>query len=466
METAYRAVMERVFYIQRDGQYVVPPKPASQLYFDTNMSKFTELMELTFRYLPIIDEDNFLRTYVGKQLTVYRNAMESLKTRSISKRDAKVACFVKVEKTNFTDKQDPAPRLISPRSPRYHVSIGPTIKTIEKEIYKRIGKVFGSPTVFKGMNASRRGKILKEKWDRFSQPVAIGLDASRFDQHISAIALNWEHRFYVKYNKDKQFGWLLKQQLQNRCYYYGPDGNMSYTTDGTRMSGDMNTSLGNVLIMCGLVYSYMHYCGVKKFELANDGDDCVLIVEAKDRKKTEDSLVEWFETMGFTMKMERHVDVFEEIEFCQSHPVWTPQGYIMVLDPRAGLAKQCVSIKPLDNEKLMKRWLAAVGEGGIALCGGIPIWQEFYKHCYDSAEGMKPLEGDPTQDTGLRRLGIGMKRQYSQIHPATRASFYYAFKISPTAQLSREASIRTTGKTTYTQGYVDKPFVESVGTQY
>lgn len=453
-------MLERVFYILKDSCYVLPPRPERSHFF-TSMEKFDFELKRSFRRIPIMTVDSFLSSYVGKQKTVYSNAVKSLLIKPVEASDAKVSCFVKVEKINFSDKPDPAPRVICPRNPRYHVSIGPTIKSIEKEMYKRIDLVFKSPTVFKGMNAYTRGKNLRAKWERFNSPIAVGLDASRFDQHISQVALEWEHTHYVPYDNTCKFKWLLKQQLTNHCTYRGRDGKFSYTTSGTRCSGDMNTSLGNVLIMCALIYSYMNFIHVDKYELANDGDDCVLIIEKDDEDRFHSQVISWFEAMGITMKVEPSVDVFERVDFCQSRPVWTSDGYIMVLNPRSGLAKQCLSIKPLDSEKLLKRWLATTGVGGMSLAGQIPIWQEFYQHNIRGSEGAKIITGDPTQSSGFIFLCKGMKRQYGMIHPRTRYSFHLAYGISPSEQIAIEERCRAAPLTRFTRNIINKVDIES-----
>lgn len=76
----------------------------------------------------------------------------------------------------------------------------------------------------------------------------------------------------------------------------------------------MNTSSGNCFTMVGLVYSYMTSLGIK-WRLANNGDDCVLMVERRDLNKLQ-GLCKWFSEMGFTMESEGSVDVFEQIVFC------------------------------------------------------------------------------------------------------------------------------------------------------
>ncbi len=113
----------------------------------------------------------------------------------------------------------------------------------------------------KGMDVRTVAKVLREKWDMFPNPVAIGLDASRFDQHVSVPALEFEHSVYLSCFKQKKhrerLAKLLKLQLENHCTGYAEDGVIKYTTTGTRMSGDMNTSLGNCVLMCSLIHSYL-----------------------------------------------------------------------------------------------------------------------------------------------------------------------------------------------------------------
>jgi hypothetical protein len=438
-----RAVKERLLYVKNGvGEFVTPHRPSSQSHFDLCSEPFkTEFVKYVQHAAPLTKEQ-FLGAYGGRRRTVYNSAMISLQSFPLLRKDSYIDFFVKTEKVNFTAKEDPVCRGISPRTPRYHVSLGPYIKRIEHEVYNIIAAIFGSVTVFKGLNAAARGKQMLEHWDHFDDPVAIGLDASRFDQHVSYEALTWEHNIYKQFFiGDKWFARLLSWQLNNVGFGRVPNGDLKFKLKGGRMSGDMNTALGNCLLMCNMIYGYMKSIKVGKFRLANDGDDCVLFVERKDLWKLQ-TLPDWFVKMGFDMKVERPVDVFEQIEFCQAQPILTPQGCIMVRKYPVSVSKDCLSIKPLLNEKLFRRWIAAVGEGGLSLVGGIPIVQEFYQCLLRNSRGARPLANDPTQETGLRQLAVGMKREYSKIHFETRVSFWRAFGIDPARQLAIEQVYR------------------------
>lgn len=443
VNNAITSVVERMLYVKdKSGKLVRPPAPCHIAYKQTLEHEKEHFRKLVKPTAPLTREQ-FLGTYVGRKRTIYENAFQSLRIKSFRVSDSYINWFLKCEKIAFTDSKSPVPRGISPRSPRYHVLLGPFIKRIEKNVYDVIAGMFGGKTVFKGLNAFERGRHLKSMWDEFTDPVAIGLDASRFDQHVSEAALVWEHNIYkMYYPNNKFFSYLLDLQIDNKCFGNLPDCRLEFSVEGKRMSGDMNTSLGNCLLMSSMVHAYCRELNLKKFRLANDGDDCVLIIERKDLPKLE-NLHEWFLDMGFNMKREPEVDVFERIEFCQSQPVWTPEGHIMVRNPHTCLSKDCVSLIPLTTPKLAKRWMTAVGEGGVALAGGIPVHQEFYQRLVTLGKGYTPLVGDISQLTGVQYLGKGMKRQYGEIHWLTRVSYWRAFGIPPDRQTALEQEYKT-----------------------
>jgi len=242
--------------------------------------------------------------------------------------------------------------------------------------------------------------------------------------------------------KNKLFAKLLKWQLVNKCFGRLKEGTIKFIVQGARMSGDMNTALGNCLLMSCMVYAFCKSVGIEKMRLANDGDDCVLIIERGDLWKT-DTLPDWFLTMAFSMKVEDPVYQFEEIEFCQSKPVWTPEGYIMVRNPRAAIAKDVISTSCLPHVHVFKTWMKAVGMGGMALTGGIPIMQDFYARLLSLAGDVEERMTYDMEEQGFFRMGKGMNRQYGHIHWRTRLSFWIAFGIEPDRQKALELEVTT-----------------------
>jgi len=430
-----RALLERVFYVKSGDAFVRTPQPTPDA-FDRLETVKQHFMSMN-QYAAPMTAMQFAGTYVGRRRINYEIAANSLARVPLGPIDSTIRAFIKAEKYNFTVKSNPAPRIIQPRDPRYIVESGRYIKPIEKKIYKQIDTLFRSKAIFKGLNAEQRGYYMFNHWNHFRNPVAVGLDAKRFDQHVSRPALEWEHTIYkTYYPRDKYFKQLMHWQLANRGTAHCNEGSVTYTTDGCRMSGDSNTALGNCLLMSSMVYSYAEWLNIE-IRLANDGDDCVIIMEEENLHAFNQGIDAYFLELGFEMTVEPPVRVLEEIEFCQCHPVFDGQKYIMVRDPRVAISKDTVAIKPLDNPKVMARWAAAVGEGGMHLTGGIPVWQDFYSYYVRVANGAKPLN-DPTMETGTARMARGMYRKYQQPSTSARLSFYLAFGISPHDQIVLE----------------------------
>lgn len=424
-----------------DGSFSPPLKPNPTAF--ERLHSVVQLFKNSSKFSIPMSMREFALSYRAQKQKMYLNAVDSLEMDAISKKDSYVKAFLKFEKYNFRfGEKRVVPRVISPRGPRYCVAVGRYIRPIEKLVYRTINKkMFDEITVFKGLNAQARGTAIHRKWSKFSNPVAFGLDAKRFDRHVSREALKFEHSVYQTfYPRERELKRLLGWQLRNTCFMSMKDGEIRYRTDGTRMSGDMNTALGNCLISCSILYLLRQESGIY-FEACNDGDDCVLILEKDNLDKLLPMIPGFFREFGFIMEIEKPVYILEEIEFCQCKPVFVDGHYIMVRNPLVSLAKDCVVLKPIDNPKVFRKWLSAVGGCGLSLTGGIPIFQEFYSLFIRTSKGAKPLI-DPTLVTGFSMMAEGMHRKYSPISPETRASFYYAFGIPPEAQEAIEERYR------------------------
>lgn len=438
-----RAVLERVFYVKVDGVFQSPPQPV----------RFSEKLEKVFsslkRHLPHISPwttQEFLDSCKGTKKVRYQKAAESLLERGLTQEDAQVEVFIKYEKTDHTTKQDPVPRVISPRNPRFNLKLGKYIKKLEPLLFKSLSQLFGDPTVIKGYNAYKAAFLLKKKWDSFRCPVAVGLDASRFDQHVSFDALKWEHNVYLQCFHGKQrkkLAKLLKMQLVNRCVGYCKDGILRYKIRGTRMSGDMNTSLGNCVIMCSLIKAYSEHVGVN-VKLANNGDDCVVFMEEADLDRFSTGLFDWFHTMGFNMQIEKPVRIFEHVEFCQTHPVFDGWRWIMMRNPKTVLSKDSVFLQPFQSVKQVTSWMKAVGVGGLRMTGGLPILQNFYR-VFDRYGRQGNIDLSRFWSWHHNKSIECMDRDFGPVSAEARASFWDAYDITPDEQeLQEEAFDRVT----------------------
>jgi hypothetical protein len=425
-----RGILERVYFAkQREGGLGPPLFPVAGAVPRLNRFRQEVLRFVPSSTPPDAHEDYPMR-YRGRKRTIYENAVDSLKVLPLRRQDSFLRTFVKAEKINFTSKPDPAPRVIQPRTPRYNVILGKHIKVVEKLLYKGVARVFNSITICKGLNASARGKVISDKWSRFKRPVGIGLDASRFDQHCSKPILEWEHGFYkALFPQSRELQRVLDWQIHNNGTAHTPDGELKYRVTGCRMSGDMNTALGNCLIMCGLVWTYLREIGIRKYELMNDGDDCVLIMERRHLHRLN-NLGNWFADFGYNMTREPPVYQLEELEFCQCRPVFDGAKWTMVRDPRVSLAKDLITFKSLNTRGDFDYLRCAISDCGLSLVGGMPIVQSYYLALQRGAK-RKNWKRPANYTTGMQFMAHNMNRKISDPTPEARLSFYLAFGYTP-----------------------------------
>lgn len=437
-----RGLMERVYYVERNGALAACPQPKEGVFKELFKKVGWKLVRLTGQHSPIGRQD-LPALYQGRKRTIYQAAADSLEQIPLLYRDSKLKTFVKFEKLNFSKKPDPAPRVIQPRAPRYNVELGKYLKPFEHKAYRALDKMWGGPTVMKGYTVGEIGNIIKDAWSEFRKPVAIGFDMSRFDQHVSVDALKFEHRYYLScFAQAGELRDLLRLQLLNEGVGYAKDGWISYKVDGKRMSGDMNTALGNCILACCITKYITDSLGIKA-RLINNGDDCVLLTETKHCRAVEDSLTKGWLDFGFTCIAEPAVYEIEKIEFCQMKPILIGDGYVMVRNPRVSLSKDCHSTVPFDSIQLAREWAYSVGEGGLALAQGVPVVQEFYM----------ALRRNGRQHTSKRKRALFLgdyyqkwvdkhRGGYSEVSEDTRHSFHIAFGISPDQQIALESEYK------------------------
>lgn len=295
------ALLTRMYYCKVGEDFVTPP-PVDKDLFAGRVSEFKRLLLQRTRRTTRFTLQETVETYTGRRRTIYENALKKLTQIGLSRRDAMSIAFVKMELVN----PEKAPRCIQPRDPAYNLELGSYIKAIEHRIYDGIRRVFGDgPTVMKGYNVSEIGSIARGKWRSFSDPVAIGLDATKFDMHVSPEALAWEHSVYEElFDHDPHLKMLLSWQMHNKGAGYCADGKLKYTVEGKRFSGDMNTGLGNCLLMCAMIYAYAKSRGVD-IKLLNNGDDCVVMMERKDMTAFNRGLDLWLRGWDFVWWLKR-----------------------------------------------------------------------------------------------------------------------------------------------------------------
>ncbi len=440
LQNLRRGLLERVFYVENESKELEPaPKPLDDAF--GSLLRFRRKLHSIVGTHSRVSPDRFVEFYSGRKKTIYQQACESLEGLAVQKRDSYLKTFVKAEKLNITRKPDPAPRVIQPRNVRYNVEVGRFLRRFEHYLYRGIDTIWGGPTVIKGYTVEQIGEIVSDAWFSFRSPVAIGFDMKRFDQHVSVDALKWEHSVYLDaFCNDEYLKELLSWQLENRGVGYASDGYIKYKVDGCRMSGDMNTAMGNCLLSCAIVYQFFKENGIKG-RLINNGDDCVVFVEKECAAAVKAGIVKHWRKFGFQCELECDADIIEQVEFCQMRPVKVRGKYIMVRNPLVSLSKDSYSVGPWNSISHAKKWVNAVGQCGISLTGGIPICQSYYQMFIRNTSGVNSnsILRDVSFASGFRELAKMGKRVANDITEESRFSFYLAFGITPDSQRAIES---------------------------
>jgi len=429
-----RGIVERVFHVVRDGHLATVPQPKHGVF--ARLASIRERLLKAVRPTPVVEREQYPDLYSGRKRGIYQRALDSLSARAVNIRDSYISTFVKAEKINLSKKEDPAPRVIQPRTPRYNLEVGRYLKLFERELCHGFEIVFGYPVVLKGMNADGVGTWLHNHWTQFDRPVAVGIDATRFDQHVSVDALKWEHSVYNGVFRSAELARLLKWQLSNRGFGRVEGHCIKYRKEGCRMSGDINTGMGNCLLMSSMILAYCESANLR-VRLANNGDDCVLFVDERDLPQLA-GLDGWMLDFGFTLTHDAPCYTLEHVQFCQQYPLQVGDGWRMVRDPRVAMSKDCVSLLSWDTLQDIEEWAGAIGACGMSLTSGVPVWEAWYSRL--CAVGRVAGRGATERiwDSGLGYAARGVVA--AEVTPEARVSFYRAFGITPDLQLALEES--------------------------
>jgi hypothetical protein len=269
------------------------------------------------------------------------------------------------EESKLAEKED---RGIQFRSPVYNAALARHLHHVERAIYDHITNVDGTPVIAKGYSPLERGLILDAMAERFTNPRFMCIDHSRFDAHVNEHLLDEEHKTYLRLRAfNKELKRLLRWQRKTMGFSHG---GIVYRAAAKRMSGDLNTALGNSLLNYAMLKAYLEYYGIDGSILL-DGDDAVIVFEALPDGKELPSLAEFCENFG--MKTECHtVDDIRLAEFCQCRVVYTREGPVMARNPRKVLDVLVKCPRKLDAERA-RGVLAASALGELMQAPGLPV---------------------------------------------------------------------------------------------
>lgn len=443
MATAMTVLMERLYYHIIDGvptRVVGPDWSVVEQALALPLAKF----KANAPFVASWSFQQFVESVHGRKRTLYENACKRLAqgwTWGDVAKWSHIRAFIKHEKLEVKPKRM-VPRLVQPRSPEYNVLVGRYIKAAEKPVFETLQSVVGSntPVVGKGMNVKELGGVIDKKFHSFRNCVAVGLDMNRFDQHITQNMLRYEHKYYQALFHSRELARLLRHQLCIDGKLFCDEGHIKYTIDGCRCSGDMNTSLGNTIIMTALVDAYCCRHGIP-YDCIVNGDDTVVFFEKRFLERFG-GFVPFCETLGFSPKVEEPVSVLEQVSFCQMQPVFDGEQYVMCRAYPTCVNKDAHTTYKV-NPTNCASYYSAIGQAGLALTSGLPVVQEYYSALY----ALGCPDDIPDEAVSMRMWGKGMLPTYKPVSAEARYSFYLAFGMTPDEQEAAEEAFRALPKT-------------------
>lgn len=361
--------------------------------------------------------------YTTSKKRKYKLAREMLHTQSRWNAWSAIRMFVKPDRYSAISVYQKAPRAIQYRHSCFNLKVATYLKPYEHAIYN-LESEFGLPMVAKGKNNIERAMIIKQASACFRNPVYILADHSKFDSCVNVTHLKFLHNCYKQAIPDSSFlMYLLSKQLHNRGY--SAKGNIHYTVEGTRMSGDFDTGLGNTLL--NLYITFVVFRKVK-YHVLLDGDDSVVVMEKADLAlvNTGD-----FRRLGFDTKFEV-VTELHDVEFCRARFMdLDPPRFAR--DPVRALANMTVSSKHYVGEGLLK-YLAGLGLGEASASNGVPIIGPI-------AAKLSRLSSKPILDENIKYM-YGAPGDPEHITDEARLIFQQIYGWSPAYQIALETQFK------------------------
>lgn len=333
---------------------------------------------------PLTNEE-FIASYdPGAKRNDYSMAVKYLEERGYSRKDFRIRSFIKQEKKVF--KGVAKERLIQARGLVANVVLGRRLKVIERCAYGlKSSRRWGvNPTrlLAKGMSQSQRAAVLIDKWSNFNDPVCISVDAVAFDRHVREYQLDSLDRMYESlFPGDSEFKTALRYRLGNTSFT--TRHGIKYIPEPQRMSGDMDTSIGNCLLVAMMIEHVMMSLRIRKFDMFNDGDDTLILVERIDLEKLKTNLDLEFEKLGHNIRVEGIFHELSGIEHCHHHLMMSLSPPRFVRDIKRSLSGVASSVNKFISKRAVRRYLKLMSACEMCLGRGVPMVQPVAQMLYN-----------------------------------------------------------------------------------
>lgn len=406
--------------------FATPEPDTNSQPWQTFRRQLRELTRLTGR-VPRAKISEVLKHKPTAKLRRFGAGMAEYCRRGVRKADSIINEMQKLEFYECSKIAGKEDRGIQYRSVVYNAALARHLHHVERAVYRSLLNPDGTPVIVKGYSPLERGLILDAMASRFRDPIFVLVDHSRFDAHVNLWLLIEEHKAYLRmrgYNKElKQ---LLHWQRQNIGF---TRGGIVYRMRAKRMSGDLNTALGNSMLNWAMLSAYLKDHGIDA-DIMLDGDDSVMVME----RRAVPDVATYMRHFGMVSVVEV-VDDIRKAEFCQNRLIYTKDGPVFVRNPRKVLETVPMSPRSLDPETgLMVLAASALGE--LYQAPGVPVLNVAMANLYKL--GSKRVAFVTPDDERAYTVKIGGGVLSLGVDESARSDLEVAWDINIAEQLALE----------------------------
>jgi len=356
------------------------------------------------------NRSEILDTRGGRKRRRFAWGFHRLYTEGLRVKDSRVQAMQKLELYKLEDLYAKENRTIQYRDVCFNAALSVYLVPIERHIYSYLLNYDGSPVVMKTLSPPLRALLFEKSIRRYRDPVFIECDHSRFDAHVNVELLSLEHSVYLSAYRGadkRRLRRILKMQRRNKGR---TRGGIKYSVIGKRMSGDMNTALGNTIINYAILWSLVEDSRVVA-NLHLDGDDSVIIVERTDLPKITVLIDQHTLSWGMTTKW--HVSE-GSFEFCKAMWTMTSIGPQFIREPKLDLDMVSISVRSV-TPKTAVGLLASKLDNVRAISYGCPWFEDISREL----EGVRRVVMTPDEEylASQRMAPLGCLDDLYRLYP-------------------------------------------------
>jgi hypothetical protein len=203
------------------------------------------------------------------------------------------------------------------------------------------------------------------------------------------------------------------------------------------MSGDMDTGLGNSMIMYLMLKSYLAQHQIRGSIMVN-GDDSLVVINATDVSKAKNLSI--FTKFGFNMKFDIAYNI-HKADFCQSRLFYSDYGPMMALTPERGIDRAGWTTMKYSFQNA-RAYVNTIGKCNRAAHWACPVLYKLATMMIQAANTSQEVWLRPYWAEYKQMLSKWWRKEEPTISMAARLSYEEAWDIPVTEQIRREQNMK------------------------